>query len=68
MYNTIPQISTELHFLKAQISLASGDPLEVGLNMVQTSVLSSAAHLPNAWQVCHCGPLFNLLAFVRSPL
>ena len=52
-YSSIPHISAQLHFLKAQILLASGEPVEIGLNMLQTSLLSSPVHSPNAWQVTH---------------
>lgn len=50
-YSSVPQISTQLHFLKAQVLLASGEPVEIGLNLLQTSLLSSPVHSPNAWQV-----------------
>ncbi|KAJ7369927.1 Tetratricopeptide repeat protein 37 [Desmophyllum pertusum] len=51
VYSSIPQISAQLHFLKAQVLLASGEPVEIGLNLLQTSLLSSPTHSPNAWQV-----------------
>ncbi|KAL9987357.1 hypothetical protein ACROYT_G001647 [Oculina patagonica] len=51
VYSSIPHISAQLHFLKAQVLLASGEPVEIGLNMLQTSLLSSPAQSPNAWQV-----------------
>ncbi|CAH3018534.1 unnamed protein product [Porites evermanni] len=50
-YSSIPHISAQLHFLKAQILLASGEPVEIGLNLLQTSLLSSPVHSSNAWQV-----------------
>ena len=51
VYSSVPHISTQLHFLKAQVLLANGEPVETGLNMLQTSLLSSPVHSPNAWQV-----------------
>ncbi|XP_022804703.1 tetratricopeptide repeat protein 37-like isoform X2 [Stylophora pistillata] len=51
VYSSVPQISAQLHFLKAQVLLASGEPVETGLNMLQTSLLSSPTHSSNAWQV-----------------
>lgn len=51
MYSSVPQISAQLHFLKAQVLLASGETVETGLNMLQTSLLSSPTHSSNAWQV-----------------
>ena len=50
-YSSIPQIAAQLHFLKAQVLLASGEPVEIGLNLLQTSLLSSPVQSPNAWQV-----------------
>jgi len=51
VYSSVPDVSAQLHFLKAQVLLASGEPVETGLNMLQTSLLSSPVHSPNAWQV-----------------
>ena len=51
MYSSVPNVSAQLHFLKAQVLLASGEPIEVGLNLLQKSLLSSPVHSPNAWQV-----------------
>ncbi|RMX42608.1 hypothetical protein pdam_00013366 [Pocillopora damicornis] len=51
VYSSVPQISAQLHFLKAQVLLASGETVETGLNMLQTSLLSSPTHSSNAWQV-----------------
>ncbi|XP_068693840.1 tetratricopeptide repeat protein 37-like isoform X1 [Montipora foliosa] len=51
LYSSVPQISTQLHFLKAQVLLAGEEPVETGLNLLQTSLLSSPIHSPNVWQV-----------------
>ncbi|XP_044163899.1 tetratricopeptide repeat protein 37-like [Acropora millepora] len=51
VYSSVPHVSTQLHFLKAQVLLASEQPVETGLNMLQASLLSSPVHSPNAWQV-----------------
>ncbi|XP_015755110.1 PREDICTED: tetratricopeptide repeat protein 37-like [Acropora digitifera] len=51
VYSSVPHVSTQLHFLKAQVLLASEQPVEIGLNMLQASLLSSPVHSPNAWQV-----------------
>nr|XP_058948066.1 tetratricopeptide repeat protein 37-like [Pocillopora verrucosa] len=51
VYSSVPQISAQLHFLKAQVLLASGETVDTGLNMLQTSLLSSPTHSSNAWQV-----------------
>lgn len=63
-YSSVPQISAQLHFLKAQVLLASGEPVEIGLNLLQTSLLSSPVHSSNAWQVLVEPCIFYL--FFRS--
>ncbi|KAJ7369919.1 Tetratricopeptide repeat protein 37 [Desmophyllum pertusum] len=48
VYSSIPQISAQLHFLKAQVLLASGEPVEIGLNLLQNIF----AIEPNSFTEC----------------
>ena len=46
-----PRVTAGLQLLKAQISLLSGEPVEVGLNAMQATVLSNPHQSTHAWQV-----------------
>ncbi|XP_048583880.1 tetratricopeptide repeat protein 37-like [Nematostella vectensis] len=50
-YSDVPQLSTDVHFLKDRVLLQMGDSLETGLNSLQASVLSSPHHSAHAWEL-----------------